>query len=132
MKVRNTATLTALAAMVLIAGVPAEAADMLGPKDASQIVHVLANVASNSCPGRPSTAGGFQFDQLLGPDGSRGAFEIPAGKVLVITSIEILGFFFTPGDTVQTRVFRMFGPQGIPNNPIAVRESTANAQGRIF
>jgi hypothetical protein len=128
MKLRKAASYSGLAMFLILAPDAWLRAADLGPKDTSQLVDVQANVGSGPCPG----GAGFKFDQLLRPDGSKAPFVIPAGKLLVITGIEIVGFSFAPGDTAQTRVSRHFGPQGIPNNLIARRESTANAEGRIF
>jgi hypothetical protein len=71
----------------------------------------------------------MKFDTRLLPDGTEAPFEIPAGQVLVVTAIELLGFGAAPGSGVQTRIFRGVG---LTVNHAAIRESVADASGRIF
>lgn len=75
------------------------------------------------------TNAGTKFDKRLQADGSEVPFEIPEKQVLVITAIEILGFGASPGALVQTRIFRGVG---LTVNNVAIRESAADAGGRIF
>jgi hypothetical protein len=72
---------------------------------------------------------GGKFDTRLQPNGSQAAFTIPPGRVLVVTAIELLGFGASPGTLVQTRIFRGAGSVA---NHVAIRESHADAGGRIF
>jgi hypothetical protein len=72
----------------------------------------------------------LNFTLITNPDGTEQPFTIPAGSTLVITAVEILGFATTPGQNIQTRLFR--GVVGSGLNLFSIRESTANAAGRIF
>lgn len=72
---------------------------------------------------------GKKFDTLLNADGTSEPFEIPAGMVLVINDVEILGFGITPGEQVQTRIFTGVG---LNVNSVARLETEADADGRTF
>lgn len=96
----------------------------IGPRKPSEVVDVDLTLTSASC-----TNVGTKFDTQLGPDGSEVPFAIPAKRVLVVTTIELLGFGANPGANVQTRIFRGVG---LTVNGAAIRESTADAGGRIF
>jgi hypothetical protein len=114
----------ALAPIVWLAATSSANAQLLGPASVADIVDVEINIASATCANV-----GAKFDTRLNPDGTQTPFDIPAGRVLVVTSIDILGFGATPGEGVQTRIFRGVG---LTVNVPAIRESTADASGRIF
>jgi hypothetical protein len=96
----------------------------IGARKPSEVVDVDLQLGSAAC-----TNVGTKFDTRLASDGSEVPFAIPEKQVLVVTTIEILGFGATPGASVQTRIFRGVGLQV---NNVAIRESSADAGGRIF
>lgn len=96
----------------------------LEPTTPDQIVTVAQDLGSSNC-----TNTGRKFDTLLAPDGTATPFSIPAGQVLVVTAVELLGFGATPGLNIQTRIFRGIG---LTVNLAAIRESLADVNGRIF
>ena len=96
----------------------------IGPRKPSEVVDVELTLGSAAC-----TNVGRKFDSLLAPDGSETDFAIPAKRVLVVTAIELLGFGAPAGAGVQTRIFRGVG---LSVNNVAIRESVADASGRIF
>ena len=70
------------------------------------------------------------FTIITNPDGTEQPFTIPVGSTLVITAVDILGFDTTPSQNIQTRLFRGLAGSGL--NLFSIRESLANAAGRIF
>ena len=96
----------------------------IGPRKASEVVDVDLTLGSAACANT-----GTKFDRLLAPDGSEAEFTIPAKRVLVVTAIDLLGIGAAPGALVQTRIFRGVG---LSVNVAAIRESAADASGRIF
>jgi hypothetical protein len=113
-----------LASIVLMLLWAVAAGADIGPKKPSEVVDVALTLGSGAC-----TNTGTKFDTVLAPDGSQTAFTIPEKRVLVVTAIELLGFGATPGALVQTRIFRGVG---LSVNGVAIRESAADAGGRIF
>ena len=79
-----------------------------------------------ACPPLNGPAG--IFDTILASDGTRSAFSIPAGKVLVITAVDLLGFGVAGNAGIQTRLWR--GQHSI--EIFSIRESLATSAGRIF
>jgi hypothetical protein len=114
----------ALGAGLLLASAPVATAQALGPASAAAIVDVQQDTDSGNCVNV-----GMKFDTRLLADGGEAPFEIPAGQVLVVRQIELLGFGAAPGDGVQTRIFRGVG---FRVNLAAIRESIADGSGRIF
>jgi hypothetical protein len=114
----------ALGVGILLAATPFAGAQGLGPATPADVVDVVVETDSGSCANV-----GTKFDTRLLADGSEAPFVIPAGQVLVVSQIELLGFGAAPGDGVQTRIFRGVG---FNVNLAAVRESIADGSGRVF
>jgi hypothetical protein len=123
-KLRSTTSLIALTALAMVFTASATQAQNLGTIKPSQVVTLELNLSSANC-----TNTGVKFDTLLASDGTERPFVIPAGQVLVITGIDLLGFGASSGALVQTRIFRGIG---LDVNLVAIRESSANSSGRIF
>jgi len=93
----------------------------------TQLVTLQAPLSAvAACPGFGTS---LNFNTVLNSDGSTGAFTIPAGTVLVVTAVDILGFDATPGTNEQTRLFRGINPNLAE---FSIRESFANTAGRIL
>ncbi len=122
MRARRLGTAAALTTVLL--GGTGAAAQVLGPSAPTDIVEVMLETNSPAC-----TNAGTKFDTRLMPDGTEAPFVIPAGQVLVVTEIDILGFGAAPGAGVQTRIFRGVGMEV---NIAAIRESIADGTGRAF
>ncbi len=92
-----------------------------------KIITLRADVAA---AGACAPLGGLSanFNTIINPDGTTAAFVIPAGTVLVVTAADVLGFGVAPGAGIQTRLW--LGTTDIVE--FAIRESDANASGRIF
>jgi hypothetical protein len=93
----------------------------------TQLVTLEAPLSSvGACPGFGTS---INFNTVLNSDGSTAAFTIPAGTVLVVTAVDILGFDAAAGTNEQTRLFRGINPNLAE---FSIRESFANTAGRIF
>lgn len=123
MRARWLGTAVVLASAALLGGTEATA-QALGPQAAADIVELVLETNSAAC-----TNTGTKFDTRLMPDGTSIPFDIPAGQVLVVTEIELLGFGAAPGSGLQTRIFRGIG---LAVNLAAIRESIADGTGRAF
>jgi hypothetical protein len=121
---RSTGSLIALTALTMVLTASATHAQSLGTIRPSQVVTLDLNLGSANCANT-----GKKFDTLLASDGTEAPFVIPSGQVLVITGIDLLGFGASPGALIQTRIFRGIG---FDVNEVAIRESIADSNGRIF
>ena len=63
----------------------ASGADALDPRVASELVTLIADSTTPTCP---ATSDPHTFNDRLLPDGSRSAFVVPAGRVFVVTSYD--------------------------------------------
>jgi hypothetical protein len=69
-----------------------------------------------------------QFNMRILPSGQTVPFSIPAGSVLVVTSVKLLGFGGTAGTLSQTRLFKSGAGGAVL---FAREESAVNAFGRL-
>jgi hypothetical protein len=92
----------------------------------SDLVVLDAGLQSDTCANPVDAA---TFDTRLLPDGSEEPFEIPDGKILVVTDIELLGFGGPAGVNNQIRIFTGIG---LSKQIVATREATLSPDGRVF
>jgi hypothetical protein len=93
-----------VACVVTVVAVEAYAA--VAPKRASDVITVITTTAA--CP---FSGGGQLFDTQIRSDGSRAAFTIPAGSVLVVTGLEFISQSTAGQDVAGTLLYGNTGEE---------------------
>ena len=119
------AILTFIGAVLSCADVAA--AGTLAPNKASQVV-TLSTSGGTPCGAGGPAGNGQLVDQQIDPTGSNISFQIPTGKVLVVTGGTILVHFGVAGNSV-TVFLEEFGGGGGGGNPVHVSSLVLDSNG---
>jgi len=91
----KTRSLGAALALALLLAPPAGAATHMGQATAEHVnVHFFGGMQGGDCPDQQGST--TLYMQRLHPDGTKTAFSIPKGKVLVVTDFDFTARLYAP------------------------------------